>query len=62
LKNIPDKFIVWGASVVVTVAMAVGFLFITFQTSAAADKQTTYFDSRLDRLEQKIDQLLEQKK
>ena len=52
----------WCASVIVTVAMGVGFLFLTFETEADANKTASYFDSRLDRLEQKIDIILEQTK
>lgn len=45
----------WCASIIVTVAMAVGFLFMTFETAADADKNNSHFDVRLDRLEQKLD-------
>ena len=54
--------ITWCGSIIVAVAVAVVFLFTTFQTNAAADKATTYFDSRLDKLDAKLDLLLEQKK
>lgn len=57
-----EKILVWCGSVLVAVAAAVAFLFTTFQTSAAADRMTNYFDARLDRLEQKIDQIIRQVK
>lgn len=53
-----EKLLIWCSSVLMAVATAVAFLFLTFQTSAQADKINSYFDSRLERMEQKIDQLI----
>ena len=52
----------WCASVLVTVAMAIGFLFLTFETAADSSKMQQYFDGRLDKLENKIDKILDQTK
>lgn len=57
-----EKILIWCSSVLVGVATSIAFLFITFQTSASADKMANYFETRLDRLEQKIDQLIRQTK
>lgn len=54
-----ERAIIWSSSVVVASAIAVTFLFLTFQTTAAADKASGFFDARLTRMEQKIDQILE---
>lgn len=52
-----EKALVWSASAVVTVAVGIAFLFMTFQTAADADKLNGYFDARLDRISNKIGKL-----
>jgi hypothetical protein len=42
--------------------MAVGFLFMTFETVADADKSSSHIDKRFDKIEAKIDKILEQTK
>lgn len=54
-----EKLLVWCGSVLIAVATSVAFLFMTFQTLASADRLNQYFDSRLERIEKKLDKLLE---
>jgi hypothetical protein len=61
-KIFTDKVIIWCGSGAVAIASAVVFLFTTFQTSAASDKTVAFINARLDRIETKIDQLLEANK
>jgi hypothetical protein len=57
-----DKTLMWCGSVIVAAAVAVAFLFTTFQTNAAADKTQSSFEQRLDKLDSKLDIILEQTK
>lgn len=54
-----EKRLIWYMNIIIAVAGAIAFLFLTFQTSAQAEKTYNYFDSRLNRIESKIDQLIE---
>lgn len=57
-----QQVMTWFGSLAVAVALAVVFLFTTFQTSAEADRERSTVEQRLDRLETKIDRILEQTK
>jgi hypothetical protein len=59
MKGAMERTLMWCGSVIVAVAVAISFLFITFETSASADRSAKYFDDRLSKIEAKIDQLLE---
>ena len=52
----------WCGSVIIAVSVAIAFLFTTFQTVADADKSSNHIDSRFDKIETKIDKILEQTK
>lgn len=56
-----ETTLMWCGSIVIAVAVAVAFLFTTFQTSADANKTEQHFDTRLDKIESKIDSLIENK-
>lgn len=57
-----QQVMTWLGSLAVAVALAVVFLFTTFQTNAEADREQSTVEQRLDRLEAKIDRILEQTK
>jgi hypothetical protein len=57
-----DRVLVWLGSLTMAVATVLYFLFITFETVADANKDAGHIDSRFDRLEQKVDKILEQTK
>lgn len=56
-----EKLIAWLLSIIGAVGISLGFLFSTFQTSADSNRANSAFDKRLDRIEGKIDDLLEKR-
>ncbi len=57
-----ERILVFAASFVVAAATSVIFLFSTFQTNADAEKLTNHLEHRLDRIERKVDLVLERKR
>lgn len=53
------KNLAWAGSVIAATAMAITFLYANFQTSFAANKFEDKMESRLERMEQKLDSILE---
>lgn len=53
-----EKILMWCGSILVSAAVAISFLFMTFQTNAQSDKTAKYFDDRLSRIEEKIDRII----
>jgi hypothetical protein len=60
-----DSFLPWVASTAVAAAILTAFMFNTFQTKADSEKETSevksHFEKRLDRIENKLDTIIEKK-
>ncbi len=52
----------WLGAVMAAVAISMTFLFTTFQTNAEADKFQSTVQQQLNRLDNKLDKILEQTK
>ena len=53
------QWVQWLSATVVAAAVLVSFMYTNFATKAEADIQRFSIEKRLDRLEQKIDQLVD---
>ena len=56
------QILTWLGAVITAAAVTMTFLFTTFQTNASADRVQNTVEHRLDQLDAKLDQILEQTK
>lgn len=60
-----EALLPWVASTAVAAAILTAFMFNTFQTKADSEKETglvkEHFEKRLDRIENKLDKIIDKK-